>query len=136
MQPGPDLLCLDLQEVVLHLVNSSLTGEIPPPDQTTDPGPFLTIHLYISHLYTGGSWCKTIYIAVDPAPVINHGLERVILGVQLLCSVSSSYAISDSLHTASYLALRGESFHTVSDVDLSENHALLPDERNPQRPSN
>ena len=121
---------------VLHLVNLSLTSEIPPPDQTTGPGPLLTIHLYIIHLYTGGSRCKTIYIAVDPAPVINHGLGWVILRVQLLCSVSSSYAISDSLHIASYLVLRDESFHTMNDVDLFVNHALLPDEGNPQRPSN
>ena len=55
-------------------------------------------------------------------------------GVQLLRPVSSSYAISDPLHAVLYPVLRGESFHTVSNVDLFRNHALLPDERNPQRP--
>ena len=82
-----------------------------------------------------GPGAKTIYIAVDPASVIHHDLRWVILRVRLPCSISSYYAISDPLHVASYLVLRGESFHTVSDVDLSGNHALLPDERNPQRPS-
>ena len=78
-----------------------------------------------------GPGVKTIYIAVDPASVIHHDLRWVILRVRLPCSISSSYAISDPLHVASYLVLRGESFLTTDDVDLLVNHALLPNEGKP-----